>query len=99
MKVCKLLHMYVHMQVGIEQMVARVQLLDQFVKQVVAPLGILFPFPFHCRILDTYMRSSGYIAAIKAKAPGQTGMVSSLQSGPLINRYGEFPLRALIKVW
>lgn len=56
-------------------MVARVQLLDPFVKQVVAPLGILFPFPFHCRLLDTYMKSHGDITAIKARTPQMAGVV------------------------
>lgn len=54
---------------------AGVQMLDPFIKQVVAPLGILFPFPFYCRLLDTYMKSHGDIAAIKAKTPQMTGEV------------------------
>lgn len=39
-------------------MVQKVQVLDQYARQVVAPLGILFPFPFHCSKLDSYMKSS-----------------------------------------
>jgi len=42
-------------QVGIDEMVAKVKSLDSFTRQLVAPLGIVFPFPLHCSKLDCYM--------------------------------------------
>ena len=44
-------------QVGIEEMVAKVKSLDHFTRQLVAPLGIVFPFPLHCSKLDCYMNA------------------------------------------
>ncbi len=38
-----------------------------------APLGICFPFPFHCRLLDTAIKSQADISAILVKAGGPTG--------------------------
>lgn len=58
--------------VGIEHMVERAKELDQYVRQVMAPLGILFPFPYHCRLLDTYMKSSATITATLAQSGGHT---------------------------
>ncbi|XP_019864502.1 PREDICTED: uncharacterized protein LOC100641450 isoform X1 [Amphimedon queenslandica] len=46
--------------VGVEQMFAKVQTLDSYSKQIIAPLGIYFPFPLHCSKLDSYLRRSVY---------------------------------------
>jgi hypothetical protein len=54
-------------------MVSRVKELDPYIRQVVAPLGIMFPFPFYCRLLDTYMKSSASITATVAQSGGRTG--------------------------
>lgn len=43
--------------VGVEDMVARVQLLDQYTRNMFCPLGLFFPFPIHCCKLDSYMSS------------------------------------------
>ncbi|XP_064393734.1 uncharacterized protein LOC135341165 [Halichondria panicea] len=50
--------------VGIEEMVAKVSSLDPYTRQMVAPLGIVFPFPLHCSKLDCFMN-----AALVDKAP------------------------------
>ncbi len=38
-------------------MVQRVLELDQYMRAVLAPLGILFPFPIFCRKLDSCMKT------------------------------------------
>lgn len=52
-------------------MVARVRTLDSYTRQVVAPLGILFPFPLLCRKLDSYMRSEGELQQAMAAMGGE----------------------------
>ena len=47
-----------HGQVGIEEMVAKVKSLDTYTRQMVAPLGIVFPFPLHCSKLDCFMNAA-----------------------------------------
>ena len=44
------------LQVAIEEMVQRVSMLDPYSKPVLAPLGIVFPFPMFCSKLDSYMK-------------------------------------------
>ncbi len=39
-------------------MVAKVKSLDTYTRQMVAPLGIVFPFPLHCSKLDCYMNAA-----------------------------------------
>ena len=46
---------------------SKVRCLDPFVRPIFAPLGIHFPFPFHCSLLDTYMKSEADISAILIK--------------------------------
>ena len=41
--------------VAVEEMVARVQTLDQYTRAMFCPLGLFFPFPIHCSKLDSYM--------------------------------------------
>ena len=50
-------------------MFAKVQTLDSYSKQIIAPLGIYFPFPLHCSKLDSYLRRSvlNYIIAAVLK--------------------------------
>lgn len=45
-------------QIGIEEMVGKVQTLDLYTRQLIAPLGMVFPFPLHCSKLDSYMNVS-----------------------------------------
>lgn len=52
-------------------MVARVRTLDSYTRQVVAPLGILFPFPLLCCKLDSYMRSEGELQQAMAAMGGE----------------------------
>ena len=40
-----------------EVMVEKVKSLDQYTRAVIAPLGIVFPFPIFCPKLDSYMRT------------------------------------------
>ncbi len=49
---------HAHGQVGIEEMVAKVSSLDPYTRQMVAPLGIVFPFPLHCSKLDCFMNAA-----------------------------------------
>lgn len=58
--------------VGVEHMVEKVKEMDQFLRPVMAPLGIFFPFPYHCSLLDTYMQSDAAIAAKLRQSGGQT---------------------------
>lgn len=51
-------HTHTNGQVGIEEMVAKVKSLDTYTRQMVAPLGIVFPFPLHCSKLDCYMNAA-----------------------------------------
>ena len=55
----------VTMQIGIEEMVAKVKLLDPYARDVLAPLGILFPFPLHCSKLDSYMKTAVELSDLK----------------------------------
>ena len=48
-------------QVGIEDMVKKAHHLDPYSKQLLAPLGILFPFPLHCSKLDCYLREEKHV--------------------------------------
>jgi hypothetical protein len=43
--------------VGVEQMFDKAQSLDPYSKQLLAPLGIYFPFPLNCSKLDSYLRT------------------------------------------
>lgn len=45
-------------------MVAAVQSLDHYTRQQLAPLGILFPFPLHCRLLSSYLKSEEELSHI-----------------------------------
>ena len=38
-------------------MVVKVMTLDPYQRPVLAPLGILFPFPVHCTLLDSYLQT------------------------------------------
>ena len=46
-------------------MVAKVKELDHYAQSVLAPLGILFPFPLHCSKLDSYMKTAGELSATR----------------------------------
>ena len=50
-------------QVAIEEMVERVAMLDPYSRPILAPLGIVFPFPLFCSKLDSYMKLESEIAA------------------------------------
>ena len=52
-------------------MVAMVQKLDPYMRPMMAPLGIFFPFPFNCRYLDTYMKSAADISEALKTSGGQ----------------------------
>ena len=54
-------------------MVTRVRLLDPYMRQVLAPLGLLFPFPLHCSKLDSYMKSEGLLQQAMATRGGEEG--------------------------
>ena len=64
-KVRKVITCSVTMQIGIEEMVAKVKLLDPYARDVLAPLGILFPFPLHCSKLDSYMKTAVELSDLK----------------------------------
>ena len=50
-------------QVAIEEMVERVAMLDPYSRPILAPLGIVFPFPLFSSKLDSYMKLGSEIAA------------------------------------
>ncbi len=50
-------------QVAIEAMVVRARELDPYLKPLLAPLGIFFPFPFLCKLLDSYLKKDSEITA------------------------------------
>ena len=62
--VCIVIFMW---QVAIETMVDRARNLDSYLKPLLAPLGIFFPFPYECRLLDSYMRKDSDISSAKAQ--------------------------------
>lgn len=71
MIVYKVLVSMATVQVGIEVMVERVGSLDPYSRSVLAPLGILFPFPLFCSKLDSYLRGEQDVAdAIRANGGG-----------------------------
>ena len=43
---------------------AKVQELDPYSRSVLAPLGILFPFPIHCSKLDCYMKTAAELSTM-----------------------------------
>jgi serine/threonine protein kinase len=49
--------------VGIEEMVKRVSMLDPYSRPLLAPLGIVFPFPMFCSKLDSYMKMETELSA------------------------------------
>jgi len=55
------------LQVAIEAMVEQARKLDPYLKPLLAPLGIFFPFPYHCKLLDSYMKGDSDISSGKAK--------------------------------
>ena len=54
-------------------MVTRVRLLDPYMRQVLAPLGLLFPFPLNCSKLDSFMKSEGLLQQAMATRGGEEG--------------------------
>ena len=59
-------YMYINtytVQVGIEEMVKRVSMLDPYSRPLLAPLGIVFPFPMFCSKLDSYMKMEAELSA------------------------------------
>ena len=64
-------HVCLHVQVGIEEMVAKVKGLDHYAKSVLAPLGILFPFPLHCSKLDSYMKTAVELSSVGMPLPNE----------------------------
>ena len=52
-------------------MVEKVKELDHYARSVLAPLGILFPFPIHCSKLDSYMRTAGELSALGVPLPNE----------------------------
>lgn len=57
-------------QVGIEEMVKRVSMLDPYSRQLLAPLGIVFPFPMFCSKLDSYMKNETQLSAYFSSRKG-----------------------------
>ena len=51
------------LQVAIEEMVKRVSMLDPYSRPLLAPLGIVFPFPMFCSKLDSYMKKEKELSA------------------------------------
>jgi serine/threonine protein kinase len=49
--------------VGIDVMVKKCKLLDPYMRRMIAPLGIYFPFPVHCAKLDSYFGTDKEIVA------------------------------------
>ena len=45
--------------------------LDQYARSVLAPLGILFPFPIHCSKLDSYMRTAADLHILGMPLPNE----------------------------
>ena len=52
-------------------MVAKVKDLDHYARSVLAPLGILFPFPIHCSKLDSYMRTAADLSTLRMPLPNE----------------------------
>ena len=50
-------------QVAIEEMVQRVTMLDPYSRPLLAPRGIVFPFPMFCSKLDSYMKRENELSA------------------------------------
>jgi serine/threonine protein kinase len=49
--------------VAIEEMVQRVTMLDPYSRPLLAPRGIVFPFPMFCSKLDSYMKRENELSA------------------------------------
>lgn len=52
-------------------MVTKVKELDHYARSVLAPLGILFPFPLHCSKLDSYMKTAVELSSLTAPLPNE----------------------------
>ena len=52
-------------------MVEKVKELDHYARSVLAPLGILFPFPIHCSKLDSYMKTAADLNALGIPLPNE----------------------------
>ena len=50
-------------------MFAKVQELDPYARSVLAPLGILFPFPIHCSKLDSYLKTAAELSTMTLPLP------------------------------
>lgn len=52
-------------------MVEKVKELDHYARSVLAPLGILFPFPIHCSKLDSYMKTAAELSTLRMPLPNE----------------------------
>lgn len=70
-------------QVGIEEMVKRVSMLDPYSRPLLAPLGIVFPFPMFCSKLDSYMKHESELSAYFSSSKGAVVFFALLQINQL----------------
>ena len=54
--------------------------MDPFVRQVTAPLGILFPFPLLCPKLDSYMKPEEALRSAMQQTEGGGGVGGQVTS-------------------
>ena len=66
-------------QIGVDVMVTKCSLLEDYIKAVLAPQGMLFPFPFHFPKLDSCMMNSAQLrekfccdGSLKAAVPSNS---------------------------
>ena len=52
-------------------MVTKVKELDHYARSVLAPLGILFPFPLPCSKLDSYMKTAAELTGKGLPLPNE----------------------------
>ena len=46
---------------------SKARTLDPYLKPLLAPLGIFFPFPYQCKLLDSYLKNDTEIATAKSQ--------------------------------
>ena len=70
-------------------MVKRVSMLDRYSRQLLAPLGIVFPFPMFCSKLDSYMKNETQLSAYFSSSKGAVVFFALLTINQLLALFQE----------